>query len=110
RQFGVRSSIAAVFSLTTWKAAFQGMRLQGQPKYVPPPEGGRLGLPADFLIAPDGKLIAAHYGQHAFDQWTVDGVLDKARTWQQSTKSSMSEPPMATQDQTTPKETPADRK
>src|SRR5262249_30612536 len=80
-KFGVRSSIKSLFSLSTWKAAFQGMRLAGQPMYVPPPEGGRLGLPADFLIAPNGQLIAVHYGQHAFDQWTVDEVLDKVRDW-----------------------------
>jgi hypothetical protein len=94
RQFGVQSSIAAIFSLATWKAAYQGMRLQGQPKYVPPPEGGRLGLPADFLIAPEGELIAVHYGKHAFDQWAVDEVLDKARAWRRCAKSSTSGSPM----------------
>ena len=28
------------------------------------PTGGLLGLPADFLIAPDGRLAAVKYGQH----------------------------------------------
>ena len=37
--------------------------------------GGRLGLPADFLIAPNGRTIARKYGRHAYDQWTVDEVL-----------------------------------
>ena len=91
RKFGVRSSIKSIFSLSTWKAAFQGMRMPGQPMYVPPPEGGRLGLPADFLIAPNGQLIAVHYGRHAFDQWTVDEVLDKVRHWQQATHTSKHE-------------------
>jgi len=43
------------------------------------PAGGRLGLPADFLIAPDGRITALKYGQHAYDQWTVDELLDHAR-------------------------------
>ena len=42
------------------------------------PTGGRLGLPADFLIAPDGRVAALKYGQHAYDQWTVDELLDHA--------------------------------
>ena len=43
------------------------------------PTGGRLGLPADFLIAPDGRIAALKYGKHAYDQWTVDELLDHAR-------------------------------
>jgi hypothetical protein len=43
------------------------------------PTGGLLGLPADFLIAPDGRIAALKYGQHAYDQWTVDELLDHAR-------------------------------
>jgi peroxiredoxin len=42
------------------------------------PTGGVLGLPADFLIAPDGVIAALKYGQHAYDQWTVDELLDHA--------------------------------
>lgn len=43
------------------------------------PHGGRLGLPADFLVAPDGRVMAAKYGEHADDQWSVDEVLALAR-------------------------------
>jgi peroxiredoxin len=42
------------------------------------PAGGRLGLPADFLIAPGGRVAALKYGRHAYDQWTVDELLDHA--------------------------------
>lgn len=38
-----------------------------------------LGLPADFLIAPDGRIVAGSYGRHADDQWTVDELLSHAR-------------------------------
>jgi len=43
------------------------------------PTGGLLGLPADFLIAPDGRLVALKYGEHAYDQWTVDELLGYAK-------------------------------
>jgi len=38
-----------------------------------------LGLPADFLIAPDGSVLAAKYGRYASDQWSVDELLDLAK-------------------------------
>jgi peroxiredoxin len=36
---------------------------------------GSFGLPADFLVAPDGTVRALKYGAHADDQWSVDEVL-----------------------------------
>ena len=36
---------------------------------------GPFGLPADFLVAPDGTLIAVKYGKHADDQWSIDELL-----------------------------------
>ncbi len=42
------------------------------------PHGGRFGLPADFLIASDGRVLACKYGEHADDQWSVDELLDLA--------------------------------
>jgi hypothetical protein len=43
------------------------------------PHGGRYGLPADFLITPDGVVRARRYGEHAYDQWSVDDLLAAAR-------------------------------
>ncbi|MBA8827523.1 peroxiredoxin [Saccharopolyspora lacisalsi] len=34
-----------------------------------------LGLPADFLLTPEGLVRAVHYGDHANDQWSVDELL-----------------------------------
>lgn len=45
------------------------------PLRAPRAENGRLGLPADFLIAPDGRILARKYGRHAADQWSVDELL-----------------------------------
>jgi hypothetical protein len=47
------------------------------------PHGGRSGLPADFLIAGDGRVLAGKYGEHADDQWSVDELLAlAARRWE----------------------------
>lgn len=43
------------------------------------PRGGRLGLPADLLIASDGQVLAAKYGEHVDDQWSVDDLVTLAR-------------------------------
>jgi len=40
--------------------------------------GGKLGLPADFLIARDGRILACKYGKHIYDQWSVDDLLAQA--------------------------------
>lgn len=41
-------------------------------------ENGRLGLPADFLIGPDGTVLARSYGEHVDDQWPVEKLLTLA--------------------------------
>jgi hypothetical protein len=33
-----------------------------------------VGLPADFLLPPDGHVLAFKYGVHAHDQWPVDDL------------------------------------
>jgi hypothetical protein len=42
------------------------------------PTNGNLGLPADLLITGDGRVAAAKNGVHAYDQWSVDELLDAA--------------------------------
>ena len=37
--------------------------------------GGPFSLPAEFLVASDGRIVAAKYGLHAYDQWSVDELL-----------------------------------
>jgi peroxiredoxin len=36
---------------------------------------GPFGLPADFLVSPHGRILAAKYGVHADDQWSIDQLL-----------------------------------
>jgi peroxiredoxin len=82
REFGVESSPRALLDPRGWipilRAIFDSLLTTIRARRpVPPahPRGGRLGLPADFLIAPDGRMIACKYGSHLYDQWSVDELL-----------------------------------
>ncbi|WP_280397075.1 peroxiredoxin-like family protein [Nocardia carnea] len=81
REFGVETGARALLDPRAWPAIARavGTELADRPgdRPAPParPDGGRLGLPADFLIRPDGTLLAAKYGAHADDQWPVDELL-----------------------------------
>jgi hypothetical protein len=85
-EFGVESKPKAILSPAAWPAIFKGLgrsiaaTIKGQ-EHAPPikPAGGSTGLPGDFLIASDGRVIASKYGEHAFDQWSVDEVLSLAK-------------------------------
>jgi len=76
-QFGVGSSIYALLDVRAWPAIVEGNLAKDKP--TGDPEGGPLGLPADFLINAEGKIVASHYGRHAYDQWSVDELLALAR-------------------------------
>jgi peroxiredoxin len=84
--FGVETSLHAVLHPKAWTAPlnprvypviFRGIRRGGSP--APVHSDSALGLPADFLIAPDGRIRAAKYGRHASDHWPVDELLQLAR-------------------------------
>jgi hypothetical protein len=83
-EFGVESARRSVLDPRAWGAMVFGIVrdlgpvLRGR-RPLPKPTGGRLGLPADFLIAPDGLVVAEKLGQHAYDQWSVDELLTHAR-------------------------------
>jgi peroxiredoxin len=81
-EFGVEASLLGVLhpsAWTTplrpraWAVVLRGRRAGGSPS---PTRGETaLGLPADFLIEPDGRIRAVKYGRHANDQWSVDELL-----------------------------------
>ncbi len=87
REFGVETSVRAVADPRAWSSAFRGYRAKmghrNDPNYsgVGSNDGTtHLGLPADFLIDADGKVVALHYGRHADDQWSVDELLEIQRS------------------------------
>jgi hypothetical protein len=85
-EFGVESAPRALLDPRVWppiaRAVLRAAWATARGRERPPPlrpHGGRTGLPADFLIAPDGRIVAAKHGEHAYDQWTVDELLTLAR-------------------------------
>ncbi len=76
-QYGVGTSLYALLDIRAWPAIFKGASAADKP--TGDPEGGPLGRPADFLISSDGKIVASHYGRHAYDQWSVDELLQKVK-------------------------------
>lgn len=81
-EFGVRSALRALLDPRAWPGiaraighAIVAVVRTGAPVPSLVPEGGRLGLPADFLIAPNGRVVASNHGRHVDDHWSVDELL-----------------------------------
>jgi AhpC/TSA family len=81
-EYGVEASRRAVTHPRAWTTplkpsvypvVLRGLRNGGSPG----PRHGEtvLGLPADFLIDPAGRVLALRYGRHANDQWSVDELI-----------------------------------
>jgi peroxiredoxin len=84
-EFGVEAARRAVIHPRAWTTPFNpkvypvvlhGLRNGGSPG----PRHGEtvLGLPADFLINPAGRVLDLRYGRHANDQWSVDQLIELA--------------------------------
>jgi peroxiredoxin len=85
RQFGVESGARAILNPRAWRSFPVGLAatirnaIAKRRGLLPVnPNGGNLGLPADVLIAPDGRVVAVKYGTHAYDQWSVEEILAHA--------------------------------
>lgn len=76
-QFGVGTSIFSLLDVRAWPAIVRGNSAKDKPTVDP--EGGVLGLPADFLVNSEGTIVASHYGRHSYDQWSVDELLALAK-------------------------------
>lgn len=81
-ELGVEKSVRAVLDPRAWPGIVRGLIRTAREEKLPlgDHEGGSLGLPGDFLIDSDGRIVASKYGEHAYDQWTVDEVLALAKS------------------------------
>ena len=80
RQFGVESSAWSVLHPAVLIPFLKGIFARHRYGMFAGDEGGHLGLPADFLIGPDGVIAHAKYGRHAYDHWEVDELLSLAKS------------------------------
>lgn len=78
KKFGVETSVFSLLHPAVLWAGLRGALMTG--KFFNKHENGIFGLPADFLIGPDGKVLAAHYGSNAYDNWDADRLLYLAGT------------------------------
>ncbi len=78
-EYAVGSSWGAILHARTLMMAVPSvLRMLPRLPGLPPWGKGVFGLPADFLIARDGQVVALKYGRHADDQWSVDELLAEA--------------------------------
>jgi len=75
RQFGVEKSWKAIATPKVLASVVKGFAQQSGKGTIGTATESHLGLPADFLIDTDGTVLAAKYGEHGADQWSVDELL-----------------------------------
>jgi len=77
RLVGAETSIfASLQPSALWAAFVSALRGRIRLKMT----GGPFGLPAEFLVASDGRIVATKYGLHAYDQWSVEELVKLAAT------------------------------
>jgi peroxiredoxin len=98
-EFGVEAAPRALLHPRAWWPILRAVAhslwsILRERRAVPPmvPQGGRFGLPADFLIGRDGRVWACKYGSHADDQWSVDELLALASAEHEAPTSLAPEP------------------
>ena len=75
REFGVERSWRAILTPKVLASVGSGFVQQRGKGTLGTLTESHLGMPADFLIDTDGTVLAANYGEHGADQWSVDELL-----------------------------------
>jgi peroxiredoxin len=78
-ELGVGTSPRAVLDPRAWAAAARAVVARASADPTAGMSDGSFGLPGDFLIASDGRILSAKHGVHADDQWSVDELLALVR-------------------------------
>ncbi|MGE0784259.1 MAG: peroxiredoxin-like family protein [Sandaracinaceae bacterium] len=78
-ELGVGTSLRALLHPSAWAAAARAAASFASKDPTAGMGDGSFGLPGDFLIAPDGTILALKRGSHADDQWSFDELLAHAR-------------------------------
>lgn len=75
RAFGVEASWRGLLSREGWRRSLAASKQVDKPKWSDMFRDGIRGLPADFLIGADGRIVRAHYGEHFADGLTPDQAM-----------------------------------
>jgi len=75
QDFGVERSWRAIMTPKVLASVGKGFAQQRGKGTLGTLTESHLGMPADFLIDTDGTVLAAKYGEHGADQWSVDELL-----------------------------------
>ncbi len=79
--FGVgQMSWLSAFDPRSWRAVYRALTRSPSLRGAMGRGEAHMGLPADFLIGADGAVLAATYGEYVDDHWSVDDILDLARS------------------------------
>jgi len=76
KAFGVETSVRALLNPRVFWSGLRWVLATG--RFYRRAENGILGLPADFLVDAQGRIVACKYGAHADDHWEVDELLQLA--------------------------------
>jgi peroxiredoxin len=80
-EFGVgKMSPLSAFDPRSWRAVYRALTRSPNLRGAMGKGEEHMSLPADFLIGPDGVILAAKYGEYVDDHWSVDDLLALART------------------------------
>jgi peroxiredoxin len=80
-EFGVgKMSPLSAFDPRSWRAVYRALTRSPNLRGAMGTGEEHMGLPADFLIGPDGVILAAKYGEYVDDHWSVDDLLALARS------------------------------
>jgi peroxiredoxin len=75
-EFGVEQMSAwLAFHPRSWRAAYRALTRAPSLRGAMGQGEAHMGLPADFLIGVDGRILAAKYGRFVDDHWSVEDLL-----------------------------------
>jgi peroxiredoxin len=84
KELGVGTSRSAMANPRVWFAAARAIGSGAATHRGIGTADGSFGLPGDFLICSDGRIVASYRGLHADDQWSVDELLHIVELYRRS--------------------------
>jgi peroxiredoxin len=78
KRFESEFSWKSLLSINSWRFTFASF-FHGYYPHFNKFEGGIVGIPSDFLLDEQGRIMEQHYGKNFGDSWSVSDVLSKSQ-------------------------------